>query len=153
MSEHHNQVEVDLTQEGGKAVIEGKTSVPFKTFVGLILQRKVQALFKQCANEPVIMNSDLLTKLASAPDDKQEDRAKLVVLALGLGMMMGVFVETAVLLPLATLGIFPTVAQLFLILGILIGVVILGLIIEKIQATNVKQKLYDRVEQIQNMLG
>ena len=153
MADDHKDVEVDLTHENGKAVIEGKTAVPFKTFVGLILQRKITAFFKDNKDEPVIISSDLLTKLASAPDDKQEDRAKLVVLALGIGMLMGVFVETAILLLLASLNIHPTITQLFIILGVLVGLVMLGLIIEKIQATNVKQQVYDRVEQINNMLG
>ncbi len=153
MADESKDVEVDLTHENGKAVIEGKTSVPFKTFVGLILQRKITAFFKDNKDEPVIISSDLLTKLASAPDDKQEDRAKLVILALGIGMLMGVFVETAILLLMSSLNTHPSTNQLFLILGVLVGLVILGLIVEKVQNTNVKQVVYDRVEQINNMLG
>jgi hypothetical protein len=153
MADESKDVEVDLTHENGKAVIEGKTSVPFKTFVGLILQRKITAFFKDNKDEPVIISSDLLTKLASAPDDKQEDRAKLVILALGLGVLMGVFVETAILLLMSSLNTHPSTNQLFLILGVLVGLVILGLIVEKIQNTNVKQVVYDKVEQINNMLG
>ncbi len=153
MSDEQKVVEVDINRESGKAIVEDKTAVPFKTFVGLILQRKVQTLFKSYQNDPVIIDSDLLTKLASAPDDRPEDRTKMVVLSLGIGVLMGIFVETAILLLLNALNIQPTFTQLLIILGMLFGLVILGLIIEKIQATNMKQVIYDRIEQIGNMLG
>ncbi len=153
MSDEQKVVEVDISHDNGKAIIEDKTAVPFKTFVGLILQRKVQALFKSHQNDPVIIDSDLLTKLASAPDDRPEDRTKMVVLSLGIGILMGIFIETAILLLLNSLNIQLTFVQLLLILGVLVGLVILGLIIEKIQQTNVKQVIYDKIEQIGNMLG
>ncbi|HCI03610.1 TPA: hypothetical protein DE059_01655, partial [Candidatus Peribacteria bacterium] len=62
-------LEVKVKEEKMKAIIEGRTAVPFKTFVGLVLQRKVFPLFKKWGDEPVIINSELLTTLASAAQD------------------------------------------------------------------------------------
>ena len=84
-------LEVEVKTESSKAVITGKTSVPFRTFVGLVLQRKVLQLFKDWGEEPVILSSSLLTNLASAPQDSQENKAHLVTVTLGVGVLLGIF--------------------------------------------------------------
>ena len=149
-----DEVEVSIGQaSNGKAVIEGKTSVPFKTFVSLILQRKVQTLFKTSQDEPVIVGSELLTKLASAPDDKMEDRGKLVLVTLGFGMLVGLFLTLAGFLTLSIIEIHPTNMQLGLILGVMIGIAILGMIVGKLQGMSAKQRIYENMEKVTEMLS
>ena len=65
------ELEVQFRPDTGKAVVEGKTVVPFQALVTLILQRKVQLLFKQWGKEPVIVASELLTSLASVGPKRQ----------------------------------------------------------------------------------
>jgi hypothetical protein len=86
----NSELEVHFKPESGKAVIEGKTVVPFQAFVALILQRKVTNLFKTWGKTPVIVDSELLTGLASAPQDSQENRANLVFVTLMTGILAGV---------------------------------------------------------------
>lgn len=84
-------LEVEISEGDKKAFIEGKTGVPFKTFVALVLQRKVTKLFEEWGKSPVIMDSDLLTQLASAPQDNAENRAHLVLTSIGMGVLGGIF--------------------------------------------------------------
>lgn len=147
-------VEVDISQTGGKAVIEGKTSVPFKTFVSLILQRKVQVLFKRTQDDPVIVSSDLLTALASAPEDKQEDRGKLVLVTFGVGILAGVFVSVAFFLGLMLFRVEPEVSDLGIALGVILLVAFLGVILQKNQKKSVfKEKLYESMEKVTELVS
>ncbi len=149
-----DEVEVDISQVGGKAVIEGKTSVPFKTFVSLILQRKVQVLFKRSDNDPVIVSSDLLTALASAPQDKQEDRTKLVMVTFGVGIIAGVFLAAAVLLGLMLFRIQPEMKDLGIILGVIAGVVLLVALLQKPQKKSAfTEKLYESMEKVTDLVS
>lgn len=150
---HGKNVEVNIVQENGKAVIQGKTSVPFKMFVSLILQRKVQMLFKDNQNDPVIVGSDLLTKLASTPEDKMEDRGKLVAVTFGIGILAGVFVSAAVLLILQLFSVQLGTMELSLILAVLGGTALVGGLIGRMQGPSTKQKLYERMEGISNTLS
>ena len=84
-------LEVDISSGENRAIVEGKTTVPFKTFVALILQRKVTALFKDWGDKPVIVDSELLTHLASAQQDTRENTTHLVLVTLGVGMLAGIF--------------------------------------------------------------
>ena len=68
-------MEVEISGGDRRAVIEGKTGVPFKTFVALVLQRKVTGLFQEYGNRPVIVESEMLTRLASAPQDNPQNQA------------------------------------------------------------------------------
>lgn len=86
----NGELEVHFKPDSGKAVIEGKTVVPFQSFVALILQRKVTNLFKTWGKAPVIIDSELLTGLASAPQDSQENRANLVLVTMVAGILAGV---------------------------------------------------------------
>ncbi len=89
-STQNGELEVHFKPDSGKAVIEGKTVVPFQAFVALVLQRKVTNLFKSWGKAPIIVDSELLTGLASAPQDSQENRANLVLVTLVAGILAGV---------------------------------------------------------------
>lgn len=86
----NGELEVHFKPDSGKAVIEGKTVVPFQAFVALVLQRKVTNLFKVWGKTPIIVDSELLTGLASAPQDSQENRANLILVTLIAGILAGV---------------------------------------------------------------
>lgn len=145
---------MEISNTGGKAVIEGKTSVPFKTFVSLILQRKVQVLFKRSDNDPVIVSSDLLTALASAPQDKQEDRTKLVIVTLGVGIVAGVFLTVLVFLGLLLFKIQPEVKDLGIVLGVILGIVVLAILLQKPQKKSaLGEKLYESMEKMTNLIS
>jgi uncharacterized membrane protein YfcA len=148
-----SDVEVDIASEGGRAIIEGKTSVPFRTFVSLILQRKVQTLFKQCQDEPVIVGSELLTALASAPDDRQEDRGKLVLVTFGVGILAGIFCTVLTFLMLSMLQVRPQDQDLLIVLAVFIIVtVVVGALI-RTQRTKGKQRLYDSMEKVTDLIA
>lgn len=147
-----SEVEVDLS-DGGKAVIEGKTSVPFKTFVGLILQRKVQTLFKKCQEEPVIVSSELLTQLASAPNDSQEDRSKLVLVTFGVGIICGIFLAVVGLLVLLLLKVQPTITHYAIAVGIMLLLGVIVSVLQRMQLGSTKQKLYDSMEKMTDFVS
>ncbi len=149
-----SDVEVDINSGGNsKAIIEGKTSVPFKTFVTLVLQRKVQTLFKTSQDEPVIIGSELLTKLASAPDDRQEDRSKLVLVCLGAGVLSGIAFSALLLLSLSFFKIQPTQTDLIVIAGVIVGVGVLAIALQNVQKkSGMRQKLYESMEKMTDLV-
>lgn len=148
-----HELEVNFKPESGKAVIEGKTMVPFQAFVQLILQRKVQVLFKDSAKEPVIVGSELLTRLASAPQDSQENRGHLVLVSIGLGVIAGVAAFSALQLALL-LAKFPlTWKEHVIILGSIAGMAILGFVLMKLQRKPKSDKLTESVESVARFLG
>jgi hypothetical protein len=147
-----DNVEVEINQSGGKAVIEGKTSVPFRTFVGLVLQRKVQTLFKRWQDEPVILSGELLTSLASAPSDQQDDRGKLVLVTFGTGIVAGVFGTIVTLLALALFNIHPGNQDLLLIAGSFVLVAIVVYVLIRTQRSAGKQRLYDSMEKVKDLI-
>ena len=149
-----DEVELEIGSSGGKAVIEGKTMVPFKTFVSLILQRRVQAIFKKSQEEPVIVSSDLLTALASAPQDKQEDRGKLVLVTFGVGILAGIALAVAVFLGLLLFRIQPEVKDLGIVLGVIAAIALLGIILQKHQKkSGFKEKLYESMEKMTDLVS
>ena len=148
-----SDIEVDIDNTGSRAVIEDKTSVPFRTFVSLILQRKVQAIFKKCQDEPVIVSSDLLTALASAPDDRPEDRAKLVLVTMGVGVIVGVFLTVAVFVGFMLFDVRPEMKDLLITLGSLIFVAIVVVILQNSQKKKgLKEKLYESMEKVTDLV-
>ncbi len=147
-----SEVEVDLS-DGGRAIVEGKTSVPFRTFVSLILQRKVQSVFKKSQDDPVIVSSELLTALASAPDDKQEDRGKLVLVTLGVGVLVGVFLSTVALMLLMSANIVPTFTDYGIVVGIMVCLALLVGILQRMQLGSTKQKIYEGMEKVTDLLS
>ena len=148
------EVEVEISNTGNKAVIEGKTSVPFKTFVSLILQRRVQMLFKTNQDDPVIVNSTLLTALASAPGDKQEDKGKLVLVTFGVGILAGVFLAVAVFLALMLLRIQIEMKDLGIVLAVIALVAVLGVLLQKNQKKSAfTEKLFDAMEKTTDLIS
>ncbi len=153
MNDQMNELEVSFKPETGKAVIEGKTAVPFQAFVQLILQRKVQILFKDSAKEPVIVGSELLTKLASAPQDSHENRGHLVLVSLGLGAVGGVAVFSAVQLMLLIAEFPLTWKEHAIIVGSIVGIAALGALLMYVQRMPKSDKLTDTVENVARFLG
>jgi len=149
-----DEVEVDITQTGTRAVIEGKTSIPFKTFVSLILQRRVQVLIKTQQDEPVIVRSTLLTALASAPGDRHEDKGKLVLVTFGSGILGGVFLGALAMLVLTLLRIQPELKDYAIVLGVIVGVGVLGVLLQKNQKKSAfTEKLMETMEKTTDLLS
>lgn len=148
-------IEVDINAGGsGKAVIEGKTAVPFKSFVTLILQRKVQHLFKTNQNDPVIVGSELLTALASAPGDTRENRGKLVLVTMCFGILVGVLVSAAALLILSLFQIQPDRVDLGIVVGVILLTALLFVMILKSQKkTGFAEKLQETMEKATDLLA
>lgn len=152
-NDESNELEVSFKPETGKAVIEGKTAIPFQSFVTLILQRKVQLLFKEHAKEPIVINSDLLTKLASAPQDSRENTGHLVLVSIGLGAIGGVAVFSAIQLVLLFSNFPLTWKEHAIIVGCIAGVAALGALLMYVQRMPKSDKLTDSVENIARFLG
>jgi TRAP-type uncharacterized transport system fused permease subunit len=148
-----HDVEVTLRSDGSKAVIEGKTTVPFKTFVMLVLQRKVTALFKDWGQEPVVVSSDLLTNLAGAAQDSQENRVHLVLVTLGIGVLMGVFSLAVLELLLLTINIELAMRELAILAGGLVAVALVGWILGRIQLRGGGQRVLDTMEKAAALLS
>lgn len=149
-----DEIEVDIDNTSGKAVIEGKTSVPFKTFVSLILQRKVQTLFKRGSDDPVIVSSDLLTALASAPQDKHEDKGKLVLVTFGVGILVGIFATIVFFLGLMLLQIEAEMKDLGIALAVIAGIAVLAMLLQKSQKkSGFTEKLYESMEKVTDLVS
>lgn len=146
-------LEVELKTESNRAIIAGKTSVPFRTFVGLVLQRKVMELFKKWGEEPVILSSDLLTNLASAPQDSQENKAHLVTVTLGVGVLVGVFGLAAVQAVILWFGYALGMREYLLIAGSLLGIALLAVLLSKLQNRSRGQKIADTMEKVAGFLS
>lgn len=147
------ELEVQLRTENGKTIIEGRTPVPFQSLVALILQRKVSSLFKSWGNDPVIVTSDLLTQLASAPQDSKENRTKLITVTLGVGILFGVFLFGVVLLILSALRISLGQPELLWLCGGILAVALVGGIITKFQRNRQGEKLVETMEKITGMFS
>lgn len=148
-----HDIEVALKDSPTKAVIEGKTSVPFKRFVQLILQRKVLPLFKDWGDEPVILSSELLTTIASASQESQENRAHFAAVTLGVGILAGIFVFAVAQLILMPAGIRLEQKELLIIAGGLLGIALLMSILMRVKKVNRGEKLADGLEKIANLLS
>lgn len=148
-----NDVEVSLRSDGNRAVIEGKTTVPFKTFVMLVIQRKVTALFKDWGASPVVVDSELLTGLAGAAQDRQENRVHLVLVTLGIGVIGGVFALAVLQLILLQIQITLGTRELAMLAGGLIGVGVIGWLLSKVQVRGGGQKVLDGMEKAAALLS
>lgn len=147
-------VKVPLKDKGGdQAVIEGKTAVPFGTFVKLILKRKVQTLFKEWQQEPVILSSELLTKIASAPEDTHEDRSKIILTALVIGLCFGLFVTGAVIILFGLVGIEIGQREILTALGVLLFLACAVYGSMQVHAGKVKKGLVEKVEQVADVFS
>ncbi len=150
---NHHDLEVETKNEHGKAVIAGKTTVPFKTFVQLILQRKVMDLFKKWGDEPIIIGSELLTDLASSKEDSQENRSQVILVTLGVGVLVGIFAMAIAQLVLVTVGV--TLSQKeYLIIGVVLVVLaLLTHVLGRTQKKNQSQRLADKMEKIAGLVS
>jgi hypothetical protein len=154
MPTYARDIDVRLKNEDGKAVIQGKTTVPFQTFVQLVLQRKVLSLFKEWGKEPLIVSSDLLTGLASAPQDSHENRSNLVLVTLGVGIVVGVFVSSVASIFLQSAGITLGVLEHFLIAGGILALGILTSILGRIRSKGKRSdKLTEKMEKMADLLA
>ena len=139
--------------EGGRAVIEGKTGVPFGVFVKLILKKKVQALFKDWQEEPVIIPSSLLTHLASAPEDRQEDRSKVILTALVIGFAFGMFLTAVTIVVSSTFGLEIGSRELLAGMGVLLALAVIVVAAMKIHTHKARQQLVEQIEQIADIFS
>jgi hypothetical protein len=147
------ELEVQFRQDSGKAVIEGKTAVPFQSLVTLILQRKVQLLFKQWGKEPVVVAGELLTSLASAPQDSQENKAQQLLVAMGVGILAGVGGMALALAILETVQVFVTRKELLIVAGVIFGVgfIVFGLM--RVQRVKKGEKMVENIEKLSSFLS
>lgn len=150
---HSRDVDVQIRTENGKAVIQGKTTVPFQTFVSLVLQRKVFSLFKSWGKEPIVLSSDLLTDLASAPQDSTENRTHLVLVTLGVGILVGIFVMAIGLAVLQTIGMPLGRTELLLIAGGIVGLALLASILGRIQHGKRGEKITEKIEKLADLFS
>lgn len=150
---NRHDVEVSLRSDGTKAIVEGKTVVPFKTFVMLVIQRKVTALFKDWGTAPVVVDAELLTSLAGAPQDNQENKVHLVLVTLGIGLIAGVFALAVMQFALLTISISMGKQELAILSGGLLGVALIGWILSKVQLRGGGQKVLDSMEKAAALLS
>lgn len=147
------ELEVNLQQENGKAVIQGKTVVPFQALVTLILQRKVQLLFKQWGKEPVVVASELLTGLASAPQDSQENKSHQLLVAMGVGILGGVGGMALVLAILETVQVFVTRKELLIVAGVIFGVGLVAFGLMRVQRVKRGERVVENIEKLSSFLS
>lgn len=146
-------MDVKMKTEQGTAVVEGKTAVAFKAFVQLVLQRKVLSLFKDWGDKPIIVSSELLTSLASAPQDNQENREQLVTVTLVVGVLVGVFLMAVVQIALTPWSIYLKEKELLAIAGTLLGLAIIVALMGKLRRKNRGQKVTDAMEKIAGLVA
>lgn len=142
-----------MKTDQGTAIVEGKTAVAFKAFVQLVLQRKVFNLFKDWGDKPIIVSAELLTSLASAPQDNQENREQLVIVTLSVGILLGVFAMAVFQIALTPWGISLAQRELLLIAGTLFGLAILAFIMSRIRRRGKSQKVTEAMEKIAGLLS
>lgn len=146
------QVSVKASQ-GERAVIEGKTNIPFASFVKLVLKRKVQTLFRDFEEEPIILSSTLLTHLASTPEESREDRSALILTALVIGLCLGMFLMATAIVVLETVGFPIGRRELLAGLGVLLAVGLAVFAAMKIQTHRMKQELVTKVEEVARLFS
>ena len=145
-------LEVPLKTDPGKAVIEGKTAVPFQALVGLILQRKVFSLFKDWGKEPIILGSELLTSLASAPQDSHENRGHLILVTLGMGMVLGILLTCGIQVVLLFLGFALALKELLVVIVSILGVGVIVWLLSKTQTKGGAEKVTETMEKVAGFL-
>lgn len=153
MSEKHEDLEVEIRPGENRAIVAGKTAVSFKKFVALILQRKVTALFKEWGDDPVVISSELLTGLASAPQDSQENRTQLILVTLGTGILFGIFLFALIQILLSTLGVPLGTRELAVLASGLFGLTIIVTVLSKIKRRKRGEKVVETMERLASLLS
>lgn len=147
-------LEVEVKREQTKAIIEGKTAVPFKTFVTLILQRKVLGLFQKWGSEPVIISTDLLTDIASSAQDETENKNQLVLVTLGTGVLCGVFCYAVIQIFLSSSGVTLGLKEHLFVAGSLLGIALLTVLLSRTQQKAGRtQKVVETMDRISVLLS
>lgn len=149
----NGELEVRFKPDSGKAVIEGKTVVPFQAFIALILQRKVTNLLKTWSKAPIIVDSELLTSLASAPQDSQENRANVVLVSMITGVLAGVTVFAVVQIGLLLLKFPLGYKELGTIVGSVAFLLLLVISMMKGQKKPKGEKLMEMMEKAAGLVG
>lgn len=153
MENSAGDLQVVLENEATKAIIKGKTNVPFQRFVGLVLQKKVFPLFKRWGGEPVIIDSELLTELASAKTDSQENTTHMVIVTLGVGVLLGIFVSASGEFILAFFGMHLKQVHYAFIMAGFAGLVFLFTVLSRIQKSGQAEKVVESLEKVANFLS
>lgn len=147
-----NELEVQFKPETGKAIVEGKTAVPFQAFITLVLQRKVLSLTKQWGKHPVIVDSELLTSMASAPQDSVENRSNMITVSLIVGALLGIValavIEIVLMLANVPLGL----KELSILVGSIAVVTVLLMMALKMQRKPKNEKLVETIESLASFL-
>lgn len=141
------------TSDGDEVIVEGKTGIPFNLFVKLLLKRKIQTLFKDWQDEPIVISSELLTKIASAPEDNAEDRSKIVLTALVIGLCFGMFISAVALVGLSMVGIIIGAKELIVALCVLLAVAVAVYGALQIHSHKIKQQLVEKVEEVADVFA
>lgn len=139
--------------QGDRAVIEGKTSISFGAFVRLILQKKVQGILKDWQGEPVIISSDLLTKIASAPGDTAEDKSKVILTALVIGICGGFFIAASGIVILGMMGI--TIGQKELLVALTVLLVVAAAVFGALQihTRKIRDQFIEKIERVSDIFS
>lgn len=148
-----SDIEVQFKPESGKAVIEGRTTVPFQSFVALILQRKVTGLLKTWGKHAVIVESELLTSLASAPQESQENRSNIILVSIIAGVLIGIAGLAAIQIALLFSDITLSYRELGIIVGSIVLVVALLAVMMKAQRKPKGEKLVETMESVAGFLS
>lgn len=147
-----NDLEVPLKSDPVRAIVEGKTAVSFQSLVGLVLQRKVLGLFKQWGKEPVILPSELLTAIAATPQDNADNRQKLVLVTLGAGIVLGVFLTCLISLVLVSLRVPLGVREFGIVSGSIALVAVVVWLLMKVQGKSSAEQVTEAMEKVAGFL-
>ena len=110
-------------------------------------------LFKQWGGEAVIIDSELLTDLASAPQDTQENREQLITVTLGVGVLIGIFVMSVAQIALTPWNYYLNQQHLLMVAGTLFGIGVLVWMLSKTKKKGRSQKMADTMEKITNIVS
>lgn len=156
MPKHHDDhadLEVRFRPEDNRAVIEGKTKISFEALVKLILQRKVFTLFKKWGNEPIVVGSELLTSLASAPQDSQENKYNLILTSIAFGVIAGIFGFAVVEVVLHLAGYILGLREYLMLLVAMFAVLAIALILVKMQRVKRTDGFVETMESLSAAIG
>jgi len=153
MQHKHEDLEVEIKPGENRAIIAGKTAVSFKKFVALILQRKVTTLFKEWGDDPVVVSSELLTGLASAPQDSQDNQTHLVLVTLGAGIMFGIFLFALILVVLSVLDMPLKTSEFAVLAGGLFVLALIVTFLSRIKRRKRGEKVVETMEKLASLLS
>jgi hypothetical protein len=101
----------------------------------------------------VVIDAELLTSLAGAAQDSQENRVHIVVVTLGIGMIGGVFALAVMELLLLQVNIGLGTKELAILAGGLIAVAAVGWMMSKVQLRGGGQRVFDSMEKAAALLS